>query len=338
MYEDVEIDAGQRTGIKRVPLGLYTFDLALSSKDGRIGVPLRTMIEIAGKTHVGKSTTAYYMAGMLSSLPTNDGQIEICDLEGLDVDYLKYAIGVSRFKGKVHLIDSVDKGKIRQHPAMAQELLKAMNSNPKISIALLDSVGAFVPTAESEGDIGEAFMGRRAFNLAQFARKATEYLVNKPEPCNVIYVNHTHSVIGGQGHTTAGGDTLKYLTAIRLNLWQKEVVKFGTEDKEYIAGYRVAGTVEKLKFGGKGKKFTLVIIPEYGVSKELTAVYDASDLGLIDRKTVVKVDGKSIGYMSTLFKHASEDNLKVFEPIMEKIEKEKEKHVLGDSKVYEETE
>lgn len=328
---EVEIDVGHRTEISRVPLGLLSFDLALGSKSGKIGVPLRSMIEIAGKNHVGKSTTAYYMAGALASVETKDGKIEICDLEGLDVDYLRQAIGVSGFKGKVHLIDSVEKGRSRPHPAMLQESVDNLFKDENTKVAILDSVGAFVSDAESNGDIGEAFMGRRAFNLAQYARRSVTYLTNKPSPANVIFINHTHSVLSGHGNITAGGDTLKYLAAIRLSLWQQEVVKSG----EDILGYRVGGQVEKLRYGGKGKKFSLVIVPEYGVSRELTALYDASDLGLIDRGAVVKIDGKSIGYISKLFEAATNGNKTKFEPIFEKLEKYKEEHVLGNTGLYE---
>ena len=173
-------------------------------------------------------------------------------------------------------------------------------------------------------------MGRRAFNLAQYARRSVNYLNNKETPANVIFINHTHSVLSGQGHQTAGGDTLKQLAAIRLSLWQKEIVKSG----EDILGYRVGGTVEKLRYGGKGKKFTLVIIPEYGVSRELSALYDASDLGLIDRGSVVKIDGKSIGYISKLFEAATNGNKQKFDPIFEKLEKYKEQNVLGNTGFY----
>ena len=327
----IDIDVGHRTNISRVPLGLFSLDTAVGGKNGKLGVPLRTMIEIAGKNHVGKSTTAYYIAGVLASLDTNDGKIEICDLEGLDVDYLRQAIGVSGFKGKVHLIDSVEKGRSRPHPTMLQESVDNLYKDEHTKVAILDSVGAFVSDAESNGDIGEAFMGRRAFNLAQYARRSVNYLNNKATPANIIFINHTHSVLSGHGNITAGGDTLKYLAAIRLSLWQQEVVKSG----EDILGYRVGGQVEKLRYGGKGKKFSLVIIPEYGVSRELSALYDASDLGLIDRSAVVKVDGKSVGYISKLFEAATNGNKTKFEPIFEKLDKYKEEHVLGNTGLYE---
>lgn len=332
----IEIDVGHRTEISRVPLGLFSFDFALGSKSGKIGIPLRTMIEIAGKNHVGKSTFSYYMSGVLASLDTNDGEIEICDLEGLDVDYLRQAIGVSGFKGKVHLIDSIEKGRIRQHPTMLQESVDNLYKKEKTRVALLDSVGAFISNAESEGDIGEAFMGKRAFNLAQYARRSVTHLNNKATPANVIFINHTHTVLSGHGNLTAGGDTLKYLAAVRLGLWQQEIVKVKISEKEdRILGYRVGGQVDKLRYGGKGKKFSLVIVPEYGVSKELTALYDAADLGLIDRGSVVKVDGKSLGYISKLFEIAVDGNKTKFDPIFEKLEKYKEEHVLGNTGIYE---
>lgn len=327
----ITIESNTQQHITRVPLGLLSLDLALRSKrDSKIGLPTRTVVEIAGRSHVGKSTTAYFIAGVIAAHETDTGRVRICDLEGLDIDYLPYAIGQSGFKGKVQVIDMTEKGRIKSHPAMAQEALKYLRDDDDTKAVILDSVGAFISEAEGAGDIGEAFMGRRAFNIAQVARRATNILTFKPTPATMIFVNHTHSVLSGHGHITAGGDSLKNLAGVRLSVYQKEVVKSGEE----IIGFRMGGSVDKLRPGKKGAAFTLVILPEYGVSKELSALYDASDLGLIDRGAVVKVDGKSIGYISKLFEYAVNGNKTKFDPVFEKIEKYKEEHVLGNAGLF----
>ena len=331
--EGIQIDVGNRRPIVRVPTGLYSLDLALSEK-GKLGVPNATLFEIAGKTGVGKSTSSYFISGALAKNGSKTDQIEVVDLEGLDVDYLSQAIGVSGFRGKVHLVDDVIKGRIRSHTDMITESADAIGKNENIRVVILDSVGAFIPDSEAGGDIGEANMGRRAFALGQWARRCVNFMNVREKPINVIYINHTHSVLAGQGHITAGGDTLQYLSAVRITLWQKEAVKSG----EDIIGYRVGGQVEKLRYGGKGRKFELVIVPSYGVSRELTALYDAANLELIDRGSVVKVDGKSIGYISKLFEAAVTGNTSKFDPIFEKLEKEKNKNVLGNPGLYEEIE
>lgn len=331
MEYDIVIDAGNTHEIERLETGLYTFDKAVGSKTGRLGLPLRSMTEISGRSHVGKSTTAYYLSGRISSLQSGKGSIEICDLEGLDVVYLKHALGVSGFKGHVHLIDGLEKGKLRKHSVMIQEGVEKLMADSNTRVVLLDSISAFTPDAESAGDFGESFMGKRAFTLAQFARRSVTYLKAKEEASCVIFINHDYSIMAGVGNASAGGDTLKSLAAIRLSLRQQEVIK---DTNENVLGYRVGGTVNKLRYGGKGRKFSLVVIPDYGVSKEMTAVYDASDLGLIDRGAVVKVDGKSIGYISKLFESAIAGQTSKFDGVFEKIEKDKEQYVLGDSKLY----
>lgn len=336
--DGIEIDVGNRVDVERVPLGLYSLDVALGSKTGKLGMPLRSLIEMSGRTHVGKSTSTYYIAGVLASTISNAGKINIVDLEGLDIEYLRHAVGISGFKGKIHLIDTVDKGRPRMHSAMLQEAADDLYDNENTKVIILDSVGAFISDAEWKGDIGEAFMGKRAFSIGQWGRKVINNLINKPTAASAIYINHTHSVLAGHGTLTAGGDTIKYLSAIRISLWQKEVVKTTVKDEEIILGYRVGGTVEKLKFGSKGKKFELVIIPEYGVSKELTALYDAANMKLIDRGTTVKIDGKSIGYISKLFESAVDGNKSKFDPIFEKLEEEKQKNVLGNPEYYKEIE
>ncbi|MBE0573330.1 hypothetical protein IH575_00300 [Candidatus Dojkabacteria bacterium] len=335
---EIEIDVGNRVDVERVPLGLYSLDIALGSKTGKLGMPLRSLIEVSGRTHVGKSTTTYYMAGVLASTANKSGKINIVDLEGLDIEYLKHAIGVSGFKGKVNLIDTVEKGRPRMHSAMLQEAAEDLYGNEDTKVIILDSIGAFISDAEWKGDIGEAFMGKRAQSIGQWGRKVINNLINKPTPASAIYINHTHSILAGHGTMTAGGDTIKYLSAIRMVLWQKEVVKTTVGDVDTILGYRVGGTIEKLKFGNKNKKFELTIIPEYGVSKELSALYDAANLGLIERGATVKVDGKSIGYISKLFEAAVNGNTTKFDPIFEKLEEEKQKNVLGNPEYYKEIE
>lgn len=326
--DDVIIDSPQGN-ITRRSTGLYSLDLALAG-GGSIGLPLRSLVEVYGNTHVGKSTLTYYLSGMVAER----GTIDLCDLEGLDTAYLRNVLLNSNFRGHVKIMDSVDKGKPRHHADMVNEMASDFISKPDTNVVILDSVGAFVPTAESEGDIGESFMGRRAQTIAQFSRRMISNLIAKEQDGVCFVVNHVHSVIGGQGHSTAGGDTLHNMANTRIMLWNKQIIKAGDD----TIGYWVGGKLEKLRYGGKGRGFQFILIPDFGISRELSAMFDCFELGLAERSTHVKVSGKSFGFISKLFESAKNGSKEKFEPFFELLEDHHGATVLGNNSTDELTE
>jgi len=321
--DDVVVDSHQSQIVRR-STGLYSLDMALAG-GGNLGMPLRSVAEIYGNTHVGKSTLTYYLSGMVAER----GTIDLCDLEGLDVGYVRSVLLNSNFRGHVKIMDDIEKGKPRHHVDMVNEMARDFIGDPNTNAVILDSVGAFVPTSESEGDIGESFMGRRAMAIAQFSRRMTNYLKAKEQHGSCFVVNHVHAVIGGQGHVTAGGDTLHALASIRLMLWQKQVVKAGDD----AIGYWVGGKVEKLRYGGKGRGFQFVLIPDYGISRELSAMFDCFEFGLAERSAHVKIKDKSFGFMSKLFEAAKDGKKDKFDPFFELLEAHRGANVLGNNSV-----
>jgi len=283
--------------IQRVRTGLYSLDCALSSR-GDIGLPRGCLSLLYGNTHVGKSSLTYYLAASCSV----GGRLVLCDLEGIDIEYVKSAVKQAGFTGTLRQVSPVDdKGRIQNHRTMTQDMVADFDAHPDLPMAgILDSVSAYIPAAEMENEIGEANMGRWAFELSQFARKAVVRCSdpNRKQSANMFVVSHSHALLGmGKGHDTSGGEAIKSLSAIRLFLWQKEIL----DSTEKILGFLVAGKVEKLRYGGKGREFQFVIIPDVGVSKPMTAVFDCFNLGLVKRERTIKIDGKSFGYLSTLF-------------------------------------
>lgn len=319
--DDVIIDA-PRGQITRKSTGLYSLDQAMASA-GNGGLPMRNLVEVYGNTHVGKSTLTYYLSGTIAER----GTIDLCDLEGLDPTYLRNVLLNSGFRGHVKVINDVDKGKPRHHSDMVNEMARDFIDGASTNVAILDSVGAFIPNAESDGDIGEAFMGRRAQTIAQFVRRMVSHLKAKEQDGSVFVVNHVHSVIGGQGHVTAGGDTLKNLATVRIMLWQKQIIKAG----DTTIGYLVGGKLEKLRYGGKGRGFQFILIPDYGISRELSAMFDCFELGLAERSTHVKIGDKSFGFISKLFESAKDGKKDKFDPFFELLESYHGSEVLGNN-------
>jgi RecA/RadA recombinase len=309
MFPNVQI-IGSYPFIAQQRTGLFSLDLALSNR-GVLGAPMRTIYEVYGYPNSGKSTLCYYLAGKLSSHP----EITICDLEMADLEYVRTAVGISGFQGAVRLIDVMDaKQKQRTHEQMMMDMCTYLETTS--GAAILDSVGAIQPIAEAAGDFGEAFVGKRAKLVAQVARALSGDLRIKEEDAVAFVINHTHQIIGGRGHTTAGGETLKYMAGVRIMIWTEEVIKDTSEEK--VLGFLAAGQVEKLRFGGRGRSFNYYIVPGLGVHAGASAMFDCFALGLAKRDSVVKLDGKSMGYLKKdLLEYAMTGKSRKFEPFQD---------------------
>jgi RecA/RadA recombinase len=244
-------------------------------------------------------------------MPT--GRILLCDFEGLDRNYVAKAIGASGFNGEVKIIEAMKKKKHRDDEDMMKELADGLLEET-VSSGILDSVGSIQPRAEDAGDIGEAFIGLRAKAVAQFVRRTIRSLRDAEQPKALFVVNHVHRVIGGKGHSTVGGDVLKQLAAVRIWLYRKETGIFKDNPHD---DFLAEGSVEKLRYGGKGRKFLVFFLGGHGVHPGLTAVFDCFRLGIAERDKTVKMGDKSYGYLRHLIAAAREGQTDPFVPFFE---------------------
>ena len=312
---------GRYPTITRTRTGLFSLDVAIANK-GELGLPTRTVLELYGYSNAGKSTLAYYLASKVSGT----GVVAVCDLEMLDRDYLKKVFENSGFSGAVQIMDVTDeKGK----PVSDEEQLQHLRNrlyDEDCGSAIIDSVGAIQSLSEAEGDFGEAFMGKRAKLVAQVSRSIGKVLKIKERPSNAFVINHVHGIMGGKGHTTAGGETLKYISATRLMIWTDKVWKSTDDDDAEIIGFQVGGQVEKLRYGGRGLGFNFYIVPGYGVHPGASAMFDCINLGLVEAKTTLKLGGKSLGYIRKDFLiYAAEGKSRKFTPFFEELDKHEKK-------------
>lgn len=306
---------GNYSSIVRQRSGLFSLDLALSGR-GELGVPMRTLAEIYGYPNVGKSSLSYYLAFTL----TGKGSALICDLENADRDYIKATAEHAGMDGNVRLIDTVDeKGKPMTHEDMLTEALLGLKSEENKAL-IVDSIGAVTPMAEADGDLGDANMGKRAKLVNKVSRALAAIVRNKTEPSIAIAINHVHGVMGGRGHVTPGGETLKYMAAFRIMVWPVETMTKSDDDPTAL-GFRVNGRTEKHRYGGKGSEFGFYIVPNYGVHTGASAMFDCFELGLAERGATVKMDGKSFGYLKKdLLAYAAEGKQRKFDPFVEKLQ------------------
>ena len=295
---------GDPPKVDRIITGLYSFDRAFGNKAGVIGFPIGTAIEISGPTFCGKSTLVFGLSGMIAA--QNKTNIVLADFEGFDPDFLETILEQSKFSGDIQV---VQKDKDEETLDTLLDILKKKD----YSIGILDSIAAISPVSESTGDLGEANMGRRAKLMAQFSRKAVHQLRFSGK--SLFMINHVHPNLGSMGTTTPGGETVKYLSAVRIRMKRKEEFK----DQSYA----IEGKVVKNRFGYRDKQFYIIMLAGTGIHLGLSAMYDCFLFGLAERGKIVKIDGKSHGYLKTFFEEAHKGNNQVFDPFHELIENAK---------------
>lgn len=276
--------------IQKVPTGLFSFDQALLG-----GLPTSSIYEIYGYTHVGKSSLVYYLAGKVRP----DGKILLADFEHFDPHYILSAMGQAGFDGTI-VEAATDNGEV----AVAN--IRDALLNEEYQAAILDSVGALVPVRELEGEVTDANMGVRARLMAKAMRYALYGL--KRNPACLFLINHLHPIISlGRGATTSGGVAIHNNSHVRIRL--------STEKKEEDYSI-VQGKVDKLRYGGAGRTFKVVLLPEIGVHPGLTAVQDCKWYGLLDEGRTIKLNGNSFGYFTQLVEKAR-DGEEIFDPFHE---------------------
>jgi RecA/RadA recombinase len=292
------------------PLGLYTVDHVAVADLNNIGVPLRSFIEIFGSPEGGKSTLGYYICGKV----TGQGDVVVADLEAnMNPEYALSCFNQSGMVGSLRVIDYVDKDyEPREHEDIMKELIKAMK-DPEVGAVMLDSVGMVTTRTEKEAtDYGTKRIGMRGQIMADFMRDTIAWLRATQRPKIQIGINHALQPIGGRGYITPGGDTKNYAANVRLRMYRLETMSEGSFCAEVKA--------EKLKYGGthKDRKGLVFVIPNIGVSPEMTAMFDCFQLGLATRSTTVKMNGKSMGYLEKKFLDGAKNGKKeIFDPFFE---------------------
>jgi len=304
--------------IERLRTGLWGLDWALAD-GGELGIPLRGIYELYGKPGIGKSSLGYYLAGRRATKELN--KVVLCDLESTaDVPFVVSNLQAAGFDGKLYVIRAKDEKKkknegMRPHEDMLREAIDSLTEKD-VAAVVLDSIGSIATIPEMEADFGEAQIGSRAKVMAAASRRLVAWLRNVAEPKLFLAINHVQVPIGGRGHVTPGGDTIKYLAEARVMMYRNE----GFDDGSFVTEFKV----ERLKHGGTNQERNgyLFIIPGMGLSPQMTAVLDCVELGLAERGNTLTLDlhGKEIkfGYLSKVIEMAKDpEQHKKFEPFFE---------------------
>ena len=300
---------GETPEFRRIQTGWYSFDHALADQTD-IGYPLGQITEIYGSNGVGKSTFAHSLSLILAR--ETQSNIAVADFEGMNVKLLTANSELQEFDGELYRIQDVKDEKI------LQELLKSLADKKKqYSVGIVDAVGSISPVSETDGDLGDANMGRRAMLMAQFSRKANHILISNPYK-SMLLINHQHPRIGGLGTITPGGETKKYSASVRI---QVSRMRLKNKEETFPDGsYILKGKVVKNRWGLEDRDFHLFILAGKGVHKGLTAMYDGAILGLVNRDRTIKIGEQNFGYLKDIIAHAQDNDEEYFAPFYQVLE------------------
>lgn len=292
---------GNHSKISRIQTGYYSLDRAFANAAGEVGLPVGVGYEIFGLNHTGKSTLAYSLAGVMARLC--EGDIALADFEGYDESFLTTVTETVGFNGKIYIIQEEEDEE--QLDGLISHLQK------KASVGILDSIGAIAPMGEVSGDIGESNMGRRAFLMAQFARKGLR-LFRFHTQKTILMINHWYPKMGGYGYDTPGGEAKKYLASVRIKLARKETFP----DKSYA----LVGTVVKNRWGYQDGTFQVFMLAGYGMHQGMSALWDCVSYKIIKRtKSGLMLGKESLGQLGTWAKKAKqgEGDFNIFTRLLE---------------------
>ncbi len=294
---------------ERVLTLCHSLDWALGDRQGNLGVSLRSIMEVYGGKNVGKSTFCFSLLGMIASKLSRN--VTILDWEGQSKETIEGVLESKNFFGSVNYL--LNKGTETSEETLERFVSEVDNSEQ--NIGMMDSIGGFIPTAYSEGSIGDSNMGVFAREIGRFTSKLNRIILRADEPGIAFLTNHVHPTIGSmvQGQSTSGGETKKYLAHVRIDLKRAYI---GNSPVNFGESYLLRGHVDSNRFGYSGRDFYVFIIAGEGIHVGLTALWDCVIAGhatlsakSIKDSVVVNMDGQSFGKVRNLIKNRNDKEL-----------------------------
>jgi len=250
--------------IESIPSGSLTLDVAL----GIGGYPRGRVVEIYGPESSGKTTVALHA---IAEAQKQGGQAAFIDAEhALDPNYAR-ALGVNTDE---LLLSQPDTGE------QALEIAEALVRSGAIDMIVVDSVAALVPSAEIEGEMGDAHVGLQARLMSQALRKLSG-AINKSNTI-AIFINQIREKVGvmfGNPETTPGGRALKFYSSVRLEVRRAETLKQGTD----MIGNKTRLKVVKNKVAPPFKQAMVDIMYGEGISQMGEILDIGSELDIVEK-------------------------------------------------------
>src|SRR5690554_6401638 len=295
--------------VEAIPSGSLGLDLAL----GVMGYPRGTIIEIYGPESSGKTTLTLHAiaeaqkAGGIAAFIDAEHAFDRFYAEklGVDIDNL--------------VISQPDNGE------QALEITENLVRSGAIDIVVIDSVAAFTPKSDIEGEMGDSKMGLHARLMSQALRKLTG-TISKTN-CTVFFINQLREKIGvmfGNPETTTGGNALKFYASVRIDIRKSTAIK----DGDIVIGNRTKVKIIKNKVAPPFRTAEFDIMYGEGISKTGEVLDIGVDFEIIKKSgSWFSYDDTKLGQGRDAVKQVIKDNPELMEELEAKIKakiKEKE--------------
>jgi RecA/RadA recombinase len=305
------------TSTDRVITQCHSLDWALADTLGNVGYPTKSVTEIYGAKGTGKTTLATSLMGMIAAKLQKD--ITLLDWEGQSKDTIEGILDAQKFFGTVDYL--LNKGDESPEDTLERFVEKIKKDNQ--NVALMDSLGAFTPSALINGKIGDANMGVMAREIGQFVSKVVHFSRMADEPGAIFLTNHLHPKIGSMmsGQDTSGGEKKKFLAHIRMDLKRCYI---GNSAVDFGESYLLKGHIDHNRFGFPKRDFYVFILGGQGIHVGMTALWDCVMAGHADlsAKSIkdsvgVSMDGTSFGKFRSILQE--KNNPEFFVPFINKL-------------------
>jgi len=282
--DDSMLTFDDTTAIKKidtVSTGSLNLDVAL----GVGGLPMGRINTIYGESSSGKSTIA------LQIVANAQKQGYLCaylDSEhAMDLGYAQ-ALGVDL---KHLLFSQPDDG------VACFQIAEALLKQGLVKVIVFDSVSTMISRQESEGEMGDNFIGRQAKLMSDGLKRITPLAAKNG--CMCFFISQTRKNIGvmyGDTDVMSGGESLKFYSTVIMKIWKKQ-----SPTTEKINGEEVATSVEttvkvvKNKVAPPFRTAKFIIRYGKGVSQEEEVFDLAVKFGILEKAGAwVRYKGENI--------------------------------------------